>query len=260
LGSENWARKVARIFDENKDIVAVWGRIASGKNDPPINKYYELIQNDPFTNFMNKNLEEYLKTAERKSIEGEEFFVFNVDKDKPLVWGANGLVYRLKVVRDIILQDRFVADNDVFQIMIERGHNKVAYMSSLRVYHHHLENLKSWIGKWKRNYIKHFLTKRETRNLNWVFTKNFYSKLLFWLFYSLIPIFSSIDAIYKIIRDRNLYWAYHPLACFLQSITYIYLTISTESGRKMVLDLISGSLTKKTEIDKSLAQKIEITN
>lgn len=240
LVSSNWAKKVAGIFNENRDIVSIWGKIVSGKADPPINKYYELIQNDPFTNFMNKNLQEYLKKAERRSSEGEEYFVFNVETSKPLVWGANGLIYRLKAVKDIILQDKFVGDNDVFQTLIEKGNNKVAYMPSLNTYHHHLKSLGHWVVKWKRNYTKHFLNERGTRNLNWAFIKGFYSKLAMWLIYSLVPIFSMVDTIYKIIKDRNLYWAYHPLACLTQSATYLYLTLSTESGREMVRDLLAN--------------------
>lgn len=234
LGSKDWAQKVATIFNEHKDIAAVWGRIVSGKGDPAINKYYALIQNEPFTFFMNQNMKRYLKNASVEEIMGEKCYIFDVEKDRPLVWGSNGLTYAFYLVKDIMLRDEFIADNDAFQIMIENGHNKVAYMPSLETVHHTVESLGEWVAKWKRNFTKHFLAEIEGRNLNWVFVKNFKKKLVLWLVYSLVPIFSFADALYKAIKDRNQYWLYHPVAAFVQSAVYIYLTVSTKSGRKMI--------------------------
>jgi len=246
LGSRNWARQMATIFTEHKDIAAVWGPIVSGRNDPAINKYYALIQSDPFFFFMNQNLNWYLKRARVEEIMGKKCYFFDVQKERPLVWGANGLTYRFSLVRGIILREQFVADNDVFQIMLEMGHNKVAYMPSLETVHHTVDSLKEWASKWKRNFSKHLLGQREMRDLNWVFVKHFKLKLMLWLIYSLVPIFSTADAIYRAIKDRNLCWLYHPVVAFAQSAVYICLTLDTRAGRKMVLDVFgAGKLPRR---------------
>ncbi len=237
LGSSDWAQRVDNIFTRNKEIAAAWGRIISGKDDPSINKYYELIQSDPFTFFMNQNLKTYVKENNVEEIAGDKFYVFDVEEERSLVWGANGLVYDFRLIKDIILRDTFVADNDVFQIMIESGYNKVAYMPLLETVHHTVKSLREWMGKWRRNFLKHYLQERESRNLNWLITKNFKKKLLLWLIYSLVPVFSFADAVYKAIKDRNLYWMYHPVASFTQSVVYIDLTLGTAAGRKMFLNL-----------------------
>ena len=241
LGSDDWAQRVATIFTEHKDLAAIWGRIVSGKDDPAINKYYALIQNDPFAFFMNRNMKGYLKKASVEEIMGEKCYIFDVEKDRPLVWGANGLTYDFRLVKNIILRDEFIADNDVFQIMIENGHNRVAYMPSLETVHHTVDSLGEWMTKLKRNFTKHLLDEMEARNLNWVFVKNFKLRLVLWLIYSLVPIFSFADAAYKAIKDRNLYWMYHPLAAFAQSAVYIYLIASTKSGRKMIRSTLKTS-------------------
>lgn len=254
LCSDIWIRKMIQPFVVDEKVCAVWGKLISSEEDARINKYYELIQSDPFTFFMNRNLDMYLRTAEQKEGDTCLYFSFYAKEDYPLPWGANGIAYRTDIIQDIWKIGEYLGDNDAFQCMIESGKNKVAYIPSLNVYHHTVRSLPHWISKWKRNYIKHFLTKRRTRNLNWAFTRDFQSKLLLWLIYSLAPIFSSVDTIYKIIKDRNFYWIYHPLVCFVQSITYGYLTLSTKSGRMMVHDLISGRLfSKSTEQARSLA-------
>lgn len=237
LHSRNWLMNVATLFQRYVDLAAVWGSIVSGRDDPAINKYYALIQSDPFFFFMNQNLNWYLKRAHVEEIMGKKCYFFDVQKERPLIWGANGLTYRFSLVRDIILREQFVADNDVFQIMLEMGHNKVAYMPSLETVHHTVDSLKEWASKWKRNFSKHLLGQQEMRNLNWVFVKHFKLKLILWLIYSLVPIFSTADAIYRAIKDRNLCWLYHPVAAFAQSAVYICLTLGTRAGRRMVLDV-----------------------
>ena len=161
------------------------------------------------------------------SNKNENYFIFEVDPLKPLVWGANGLVYRTKKIKTIWTQEGYLGDNDAFQYMVERGDNKVAYFDIPFVYHHHVARLKDWIAKWERNFTKHLLDKLQTRNMNWVFTRNFKLKLLLWVVYSLIPIFSFFDSVKNMIRDHNIYWLYHAPTCFLQTITYIKATFFT---------------------------------
>jgi len=236
----DWLKAVNKVFLYDKEISTLWCPMKASMDDSALNRYYELIQNDPLSFFINKNLQNYLKKSKVERFNGTDSYIFDVDKDKPLIWGANGLVYRTSSVRDIILREGFLGDNDVFQELVESGDKRVAYLTNLFVYHHHLTGLRQWVSKWKRNYLEHFLGQRQTRNLGWVMDKHFKVKLFFWIFYSLIPIFSLIHALYYSIRQRNIYWLYHPLASFLQVLVYSYLTISTVKGRKMIKDLFWG--------------------
>lgn len=151
-------------------------------------------------------------------------------KKNPSVWGANGLVYRTNLVRDIILRRGFIADNDVFQIMIESGNNNVAFATQFNIYHHHIKNLKQWVNKWRRDFGTHFLKHRESRNMGWAFDRNFKKKLVLWIFYSGMPFFSLIHAIYLTLRSRNIYWFYHPIASFLQLVTYSWIILTTKKA------------------------------
>ena len=221
LVSDDWIQRVVDIFERDHAISAVWGKLVSGGNDPTLNKYLELIQSDPLNWFLNKNLDRYKTKAQ---VYREKCFIFKVDPAKPLVWGANGLVYRMEKIKAIWAQEGYLGDNDAFQYMIEQGDNKVAYFDIPFVYHHHVSKLGDWVVKWERNFTRHLLDKQETRNMNWIFTSNFKLKLFFWIIYSLVPVFSLLDSMRNMIRDHNIYWLYHAPACFLQTSTYIKAT------------------------------------
>ena len=238
LSGNDWIKKVIETFEKYPDVCAVWGRLVSGENDTPLNKYFELIQSDPLNWFLNKNLDQYKKNTR---IKGTDIFLFRVEKNKPLVWGANVLVYKADKIKRIWDQEGYLGDNDAFQYMIEQGNNKVAYFNTAFVYHHHVARLSDWVKKWRRNFIQHLLNQHKTRNLGWLFAGNFKGKLLIWIIYSSIPIFSLSHSVYLFIRDRNIHWFYHPMVSFLQFLTYCSLILSSKKGFNFVKGLISNN-------------------
>lgn len=236
IGSD-WVKKVAELFERDAGLCAVWGRLASGPGDAALNRYFALIQSDPLNWFLNSNLRRYEALAQRLP---EKAFEFKVEPARPLVWGANGLVYRAALVRNIWQQEGYLGDNDAFQYMVEQGNGKVVYFERPFVYHHHVARLGDWIGKWRRNFLHHLLEKRQTRNMNWAFTPGFGGKAALWFFYSLIPVFSFCHSAYLACRERNRYWFYHPVVSFLQALTYVLLVAGHPQGRRLVMDLLSN--------------------
>ncbi len=235
LVDDDWIQKVVDVFNSDGDISAVWGRLVSGKNDSALNKYFELIQSDPLNWFLNKNLDKYRTKAQ---LCYRNCFIFRVDPTKPLVWGANGLVYRTEKIKAIWAQSGYLGDNDAFQYMIEQGNSKVAYLTSSFVYHHHVAKLGDWIRKWKRNFTQHLLDQQKNRNMNWLFVDNFKMRLFFWILYSAVPIFSLSHSIYLFFKDKNVYWFCHSLVSFMQFLTYTALIIFTKKGRNFIKDIV----------------------
>lgn len=236
----DWLSTVNEAFSEHQHLAAVWGRQVALPTDAPVNHYYALIQNDPLSFFVNRNLQGYLKIGGKIWSSGREGCLFRVDPERSLVWGANGLVLRLAWVRDAMLATDFVGDNDVFQMMIEAGHNEVAYFPTLQIVHHHVTQVSDWLGKWRRNFLHHFLGQHEKRNMRWGMDRDFKFKLVFWIIYAGIPIFSSVHAVLLAIRDRNARWFYHPLLSWLQLVTYLRLTLGTREGREFLQSWLFG--------------------
>lgn len=238
----DWLRRITGIFSKYEDISAVWGRLASGIKDRSLNKYFELIQSDPLSWFLNKNLEKYLA---RPEIREGDCFIFRVKPNLPLVWGANGLVYKKERIKSIWEQKGYLGDNDAFHYMVSQGNNRVAYLDRPHVYHHHVITLLDWVKKWKRNYRLHFLANLKTRNISWVFVPDFNLKLALWVVYSLCPLLSGLHAFTLIVRNRNRYWVYHPLASFLQTAAYGYITLTTKNGRGLLNSIVFGRFSNK---------------
>lgn len=241
LAGKDWSRKVAEVFLAHQNLSALWGRLIASEDDPPIMRYYELIQSEPLAHFMNKNLDYSLKTARKEKLGdlGSCYF-FNAQKEKPICWGANGLVYRLQHVKDIFAREGYIGDNEIFQYMVEKGFNQVVYIPTLPIYHHTVNSITHWIRKWKRNFVNIFLETRHQRRIDWFYYGNFRIKIFFWLIYSLIPVFSFMHSVYLMIKDRNLHWLYHPLMSFLQTVTYVFWTLRLPGGRLWLKEEILG--------------------
>jgi glycosyltransferase involved in cell wall biosynthesis len=238
LVGNDWVRKVAAVFDNHKEVSAVWGRLSSGADDPALNKYFELIQSDPLNWFLNKNLDRYKKAAQ---INGVNVFLFKVERDKPLVWGANGLVYKADKIKQIWDQEGYLGDNDAFQYMIEQGYNKVAYFNTAFVYHHHVARLSDWVKKWKRNFCDHLLSRHSTRNMRWVFIGSFKRRLFAWAIYSSIPVFSFAHSVYLSLESRNKFWLLHAWVSFAQFFTYFLLLIRVKNAPVFLMNTALSS-------------------
>jgi len=241
LAGKDWLKKVADAFLSHQNLASLWGKMIASEDDPRIMKYYELIQSEPLAYFINKNLDYYLRTAQKeKSKDSAEYYLFNVEKQKPICWGANGIVYRMEYVKDIFAREGYIGDNEIFQYMVEKGFNQVAYLQKLPIYHHTVSSISHWMKKWRRNFVNIFLATRKQRRIDWFYYGNFKLKLFFWMIYSLIPVFSLIHSIYLMIRDRNIFWLYHPVTSFLQTITYIFWTLRLREGRLWLKEQFLG--------------------
>ncbi len=238
LAGRDWLKNVSAMFEKHKDMSCAWGKMVAAENDPAVMHYYELIQSEPLAQFLNRNLDDYLKTAKIEENRGLQYLTFEVNPRKPLCWGANGIVYRMKDARHLFLGPKYIGDNEIFQYMVESGKNKVAYAKGLHIYHHTVDSVWHWVKKWKRNFVQIFLVTRHERRIDWFYYGNFKLKMVLWLIYSLVPVFSIAHALYLAIRDKNIYWFYHPLMCFLQSLTYIFWTLALPQGRKALWEHI----------------------
>lgn len=245
---KDWLRRMVAVYESISDLSFFWGTIRAGQTDPPINKYYALIQSDPLTWFLNRNLDHYLQITPPTDFNGVKGYLFRIDENRPLVAGANGCVFRFSHCSDLFQSSSKIIENDIFQSMVERGRNKIAYLPEMGVFHHSIPSLRNWMSKWQRNYKNHFLKSYKGRNLNWIYDGGGSKlKMFIWMVYALIPIFSSLDAGWRMIRDRSIYWCYHPLAAFLQTVTYTWITMGTKTGRTYMKEFLLNQFRDASE-------------
>ena len=102
------------------------------------------------------------------------------------------------------------------------------------VYHHQVATLGDYRRKWRRNATQHLVAQADTRELDWVLVPGFRRRALLWAIYSIVPVFSVADALRLALRDRSLYWLYHPAVTFLQAVTYVQAFAESTGGREML--------------------------
>jgi glycosyltransferase involved in cell wall biosynthesis len=231
LVGTDWLSAVGEFFVTDPELCAVYGRLVSGPQDAPLNRYIELIQSEPLNWFLNRNLEAYLagRTPDERG-----FVTFEVDPARPLVWGANGLAVRTSLARPVWTKEGYVADVDAFHAMVVGGHTRVAYRPSAYCYHHQVVSLGDLRRKWLRNSQQHLIGQAGDRDLGWVTVPGFRRRALLWGVYSLVPVFSTVDALRRMIRDRSRYWLYHPAATLLQALTYAQALLLSGAGRRLL--------------------------
>lgn len=241
----DWLSTVWEIFRSDPGLSAFFCRLGSSPDDPPVNKYYALVESEPLTFYMNRNIRYYLDHTPVQRINSTAYHKFDVEPGRPLVWGANGLTCRTSFFRPVWRTDDYLGDTDAFQTMIERGHNRVAYTRDLCVYHHHVDTLASWRGKWERNFTQHFLKNVGTRNLNWLFVPHFNARLAAWTAFSLVPVASVPLSVFRALRDRDWHWLYHPAAAFLQAATYVRIMLRTAQGRSFLAERMGSPVGRR---------------
>jgi len=237
LPDVQWLSRVTRLFERSGELASVWGRLLASGDDPPANKYLALLQNDPLTFFVNKNLPGYLRDATRDD-SGEPVYLFRVDPARPLPWGANGLVFKTGFIKPVWDVEGYLGDNDAFQLMVAGGHDLVAYMPELGIYHHSIASLSDWTGKFERNFARHFVSHYASRDMSWAFPSDFRRKFAAWLVYSLFVPVSFLHSVYLALRDRDAHWLYHSPAAFLQTATYVKVVLRSREARSVVRSII----------------------
>jgi glycosyltransferase involved in cell wall biosynthesis len=231
LVGSRWLADVGGLFTEDDRLAAVYGRLVSGEDDPALNKYVALIQSEPLNWFLNRNLEAYLAHA---PTDGRGFATFEVEPTRPLVWGANGLAVRREWALPIWSRAGYVADVDAFHRMVATGHARVAYTSRPYVFHHQVATLGDYRRKWRRNAVQHLVEQAGDRDLDWVMVPGFRRRALMWGVYSVVPVFSTADAVRRAVRDRSAYWLFHPAVTFLQALTYAEALATSPAGRGLL--------------------------
>ena len=231
LVGSDWLATLASLFEHDSKLAAVYGRLVSGAEDPPLNKYVALIQSEPLNWFLNRNLEDYLATA---SVGSNGFATFEVEPERPLVWGANGLAVRREWALPVWSRPGYVADVDAFYAMVAAGHTRVAYTQRPYVYHHQVSTLGDYRRKWRRNAVQHLVQQSEDRDLAWVTVPGFRRRAFLWGIYSVVPLFSTADALRRAARDRSPYWLFHPVVTFLQAVTYAHALAESPEGRAIL--------------------------
>lgn len=205
------------------------------KNAGFIERYSSLIgANDPYAFFIGvSDRKNYLNdkwtgidNLQTKKHQNYIEITFNHFSKIPTI-GANGTIYRRNFL-DKLNIDKYLFDIDLISQSLKTNPKSEIHFAKVNnsIIHSYCESsIKKFIKKQKRRVID-LLEHNQNRQYSWnsnqfsfihLFKNNFFFAL-----YSFFIIPSLIDALRGFLRKADFAWFFHPIACFITLIIYVY--------------------------------------
>lgn len=218
---KNAFNKIIKVF-ENREIIAAFPVHSSAKNDSIFTKYINTFT-DPFNHFVygyaanGRTFKNIYKTLISNDV--FDLYDFSSHSDKPLIAVAQGFSVRAGFTRS--RKSKF---DDVLPVIeLVKQKKKIAFIHSVKLYHHTVRDLRHFSNKqiWatinalqKKNYgISH--------RLNYL-SPDQKRRFRLWPLYSLTIFPPFINGFYHLIRDREIMWIFHPFLCIISAYASIY--------------------------------------
>jgi glycosyltransferase involved in cell wall biosynthesis len=213
---KNAFTKIVKVF-ENKKIMAAFPIHSSSANDSIFTKYINTFT-DPFSHFVygyaanGRTFKKIYSTLESNNI--YEVYDYASNLDKPLIAVAQGFT-----VRKGFTKSRNSAFDDILPVIeLINKKNQIAFVHSVKLYHHTVRNLRHFAKKqaWgtinalqRKNYgIAHRIS---------YLSKNQRLRIKIWPFYALSIVFPLARSIYYLVKDKELLWIFHPFLCMISA-------------------------------------------
>lgn len=212
----NAFKKIVEVF-EDKKIMAAFPMHYSSSKDSIFTKYINTFT-DPFSHFVygyaanGRTFNKIYKTLYSSKI--YDVYDYLSDKDKPLISIAQGFTIRKGFTRSG--ENEFDDILPVIELINKK--NKIAFVHSVKLYHHTVKNLQHFVKKqaWatvnalqNKNYgiahRKEYLSKSE----------NFRIKI--WPIYAFSFVLPLVRSLYYLIKDREFIWIFHPFLCIISA-------------------------------------------
>lgn len=214
--------KIANTFFD-KSIIAAFPKQVSDYNDSLFTKYTNTFT-DPYNHFVYGNaanartFHKVYNTIEKNDL--YDIYDYKSSRTKPLLALAQGFTIRRGVKRSE--KDTY---DDISPVMsIIDSNYQIAYIHSLELYHHTTRDI--W----------HFIRKTRWATLNAISNKKYgisqrrsslssfqKFKIVIWPLYGASFVLPFIYSVYKLIREREILWLFHPVICLIS----VYSSVTT---------------------------------
>lgn len=236
LTRRDWLIKMIKPF-ENENVYGVFTPIIDSSDERAFTRYFNLLQRDPFSWYIIGKVDPGNVTKKFPVLmETEDYVIFNYTVKKyDLIAYHQGFV-----VRNGFKRSEDTAFDDILPVIeiIERGY-KIAYEKNAGIYHHTLDSFRHFIKKFHKR-IHERITNPDYGYKTRIkyMSREMKIRQYLWFLYSLTIIGPFIDMINGIWKDKNIWWIYHPIACFSLSgsilINYSSIIFNTMLKKSMI--------------------------
>ncbi len=213
--------KMVKVFD-NENITAAFPVHSSSRSDSIFTKYVNTFT-DPFNHFVygysanGRTFKKIYKTIESNEI--YDLYDFGSRADKPLIAVAQGFS-----VRSGFTRSRKSKFDDVLPVieLIEKK-EKIAFVHSVKLYHHTIRDLRHFINK----QVWATINALQRKNYGIAHRINYLSnsqqlRFKLWPFYSLTIVSPFLRALYYLLKDKEPMWIFHPFLCIISAYASVF--------------------------------------
>jgi glycosyltransferase involved in cell wall biosynthesis len=223
-------RTMANVF-EDKRVFAAFPKHASDSSDNFLTRYINTFT-DPFNHFVygyasnGRTFQKVYKTIEHNKI--YDIYDFNFSKEKPLIAFAQGFSIRRGFLKK--KEDEFDDLKPVIRLIKQK--KNIAFVHSIKLYHHTLKNFSHLVKKQKWA-TKNFLEKKDYGIYS---RKNFLSlsqqyRIKIWPIYVASIVGPIVFSLYHLLKDREFMWFFHPAMCYISLYSSIVAFIEFELNK-----------------------------
>lgn len=218
---KNAFKKIVKVFKSNK-IVAAFPIHYSSNNDSIYTKYINTFT-DPFNHFVygycanGRTFNKVYTTLDSNKL--YDLYDYSSNTDKPLIAFAQGFIIRNGFTR----KSNSEFDDVLPVIELINKKNKIAFVHSVKLYHHTVKNL------------RHFAKKQVWATINALQKKKYgiahrmehlsdsqKFRVKIWPIYSLSFIFPVLNSVFHLAKDREVLWIFHPFLCMISAVSSIW--------------------------------------
>lgn len=225
IAQSDWLLRNVLPMENNASIIGMDSVFLVKEDDFLANRYCALLGlEDPIVRHM-ADLASNSDIEERSS-----YAVYKVKKGRFPIFGSNGFIWRKNIFREV---GGFIPRYDEAEFcikVIENGFNKIGFVKEVGIYHHHLENIRQFIGKRIRRgneFMSRKLKIEDTTKMGSGVWLDKYSRWEFLksIFVSTTIIYAAYECVKGYVRDRDVAWFLHPLLSFLTVVVYGFVFI-----------------------------------
>lgn len=222
LVQNDWLERVVGLLESEPDVFGVESNYLVNPEDPAANRYCALLGLEyPLARRFS-----LLKNCAHKEDRGD-YLVYTVKDGCFPVVGANGFIWRRKVLEKLLGDAESFDEGDLSAKAYLTGYRKIGNCKGYGIYHHHINTVWGFFKKrvrTGREFVARTKIKEEKEKAVWL---ERYSKstLVFAAVYCLSVVGPLVEAIRGFIIDRDVAWFLHPLLSFgtvvIYGLTYI---------------------------------------
>lgn len=228
LPTRHWFSDMVVPFEDNEIVATEPIRYTYRKKDPYLTRYFALLgMNDPICLFLG-NYDRYSYITDKwtglsfPEINKGKYLKVTLDHEPIPTIGANGTIFKRKVLQDTLRDSNYLFDIDILLKLIRsRGCVNIAKVKT-GIIHTFVEAdaSKFFRKQLRRMNDMSFHRSKKNREISW--EGSFLPKILLFIVECLLIIPILIQTLIGYLRKKDSAWLFHPIACYSTLLIYLY--------------------------------------